>query len=111
MIFCFKKTDAEDVFFFFFFFFLTVYSEKQLKDIKILYSLWHLIKFIVISVCMHLIVLSICNYSEYQINSTLHCLQYIKAPNVVTFYYETSQTFKIEFNPIVLACTLMPMFT
>ena len=60
---------------------------------------------------MHLIVLSICNCSDCQINFMLHWLQYSNAPNVLTLYYETLQTFKIGFNPIFLACTLKPVFT
>ena len=55
---------------------------------------------------MHLLVLSICNCSECQINFMLHWLQYSNAPNVLTLYYETYQSLKLGLIPLFLLVLL-----
>ena len=75
---------------------VSIYSEKQLNDIKILSCFVHSRKYIPIEICMHLIVLSIRNFSGCKMQPTLHWLQYSTATNVLTLYNKSSQQLKLE---------------
>ena len=72
-----------------------VYSEKQLKDIKIRSYFLHTRT--PIEICMHLIVLSMRKFSGCKMQPALHCLQYSKAPNILILYNKSSYKIKIEF--------------
>ena len=82
---------------------MNIYSEKQLKDSKILSYFLHSRKYISIEICMHVTVLSIHNFSGCKMQSTLHWLQYSTASNVHTLYNKTSHKIQIEFKAFSLS--------
>ena len=68
-----------------------VYSEKQLKDIKILLTLSHLGIEFSNKLFLSLIELSLCNSPKCKLKFTGHWLRYSTTPNVPTLSTQSSQ--------------------
>ena len=78
-----------------------IYSEKQLKDIKILLTIKQLRKYFPCKAFSYLIELPICNLAECKIQLTSHWLRFSTTPNVPTLFTQSSQAKK---NSVYIFC-------
>ena len=72
-----------------------LYSEKQLKDIKILLTSIHLKKVFSNKVVLYLIELPLCKSEKCKMKFTGHVLRYSTAPNGPTLLTKNSQAKKL----------------
>ena len=81
-----------------------IYSEKQMKDIKIILTIWHLGILFSNKVSLYLIELSLCNSPNCKMKFTGHWVLYSTTPNVLTLSTQSSQARNLA--PEIFAATL-----
>ena len=76
---------------------LQLYSEKQMKDIKIISTKLHLRKTYPNRELLYLMELPICKSATCKVKFTGHWLRYSTTPNVSTTFTESTQAIKFAF--------------